>query len=79
LVQYEAGQRVDIVGDPMFVKTLPHRRFHGKTGIVVGERGRCYEVKVRDGEKWKTIFIGREHLRRNKSDLLNEQAANASA
>jgi large subunit ribosomal protein L21e len=41
LVDYEAGQRVDIVIDSAFHKGMPHKRYQGKTGIATGTRGRA--------------------------------------
>lgn len=67
MIDYETGMKVDILGDPSFQKRgLPHRRFVGKTGVIVAQRGRCYEVNVKDQNRMKTIFIGREHIRINK-------------
>lgn len=67
LVDYKPGCKVDIVGDSSFQKRgLPHRHFWGKTGTVVTQRGRCFEVAVKDLDKMKTLFIGCEHLRLNK-------------
>ncbi|MHA1719109.1 MAG: 50S ribosomal protein L21e [Promethearchaeota archaeon] len=74
MVDYHVGDKVDIIGDPSFQKRgLPHRRFHGKTGVVFEERGRCYGVHVKDGNKMKTLFLGREHLRLNKTFQLKQQ------
>jgi large subunit ribosomal protein L21e len=76
MVEYGAGDKVDIIGDPAFqTRGLPHRRFNGKTGVVVGARGRCFEVQVKDGDKMKTLFIGREHIRMNKDYQLRKEAA----
>jgi large subunit ribosomal protein L21e len=41
---------------------MPHRRFHGLTGEVKGERGRAYIVEIVDGKKQKKLFIRAEHL-----------------
>lgn len=79
MVDYENGDKVDIIGDPSFQKRgLPHRRFFGKTGVIVGSRGRCYEVDVKDGNKTKTLFIGREHIRINKDYLTIKEKPAAS-
>lgn len=60
------GDKVDIIADPSFQKRgMPHRRFHGKTGTVVGKRGRCYEVVFKDIHKEKLIILGKEHIRPN--------------
>ena len=73
MVDYHPGDKVDIIGDPSFQKRgFPHKRFHGKTGVVFEERGRCYGVHVKDGNKMKTMFLGREHLRLNKGHQLDK-------
>jgi large subunit ribosomal protein L21e len=48
---------------------MPHRRYHGLTGTVIGKRGRCFEVQVKQGNSMKTLIIGREHLRLNLSSI----------
>ncbi len=63
LVTYEVGQRVDVVIDPSFHKGMPHRRYHGRTGVVVGKRGRAILVDVNIGKATKTLIIRPEHLR----------------
>lgn len=62
LMDYNAGDRVVIKIDPSFVKGMPHRRFHGKTGIIMGKRGRAYVVKVLMGDHEKTIITRPEHI-----------------
>ena len=63
LREYKVGEKVAIKIDPSFHYAMPHRRFHGLTGTVVGRRGRAYIVKVRLGRKEKTLFVTPEHLR----------------
>lgn len=63
LVDYRPGDRVHIVLNPSAHKGMPHRRYHGKTGTVIGRRGRAYEVEVFLGEKRKVILVRPEHLR----------------
>ncbi|MHA1860858.1 MAG: 50S ribosomal protein L21e [Candidatus Ranarchaeia archaeon] len=64
--EYKIQERVDIIPDPSVHKTLPHRRFCGKVGVIVEKRGRAYLVKVKDGGKTKTIFLRKEHMRPSK-------------
>ena len=73
LTEYPIGSKVNIVIEPSVQKGRPHRRFHGKTGEIFEVRGRCFGVHVKDGNKMKTLFIGKEHLRMNKSYLMNKQ------
>jgi large subunit ribosomal protein L21e len=63
LVDYEIGQRVDIVIDSGVHKGMPHRRYHGKTGIVAGKRGRGIVVDVKLGKATKTLIVRPDHLR----------------
>lgn len=62
LMDYNEGDRVAIKIDSSFVKGMPHRRFHGKTGIIMGRRGRAYIVKVLMGGFEKTIITRPEHI-----------------
>ncbi len=63
LYDYKPGDYVYIKINPSVMKGMPHRRYHGKVGIVAGKRGRAYIVKVRVGGKEKTLFVRPEHLR----------------
>ncbi len=63
LQRFEVGQRVHVVIDPSVQKGMPHPRFHGRTGMVVGERGKSYVVEITDGGKKKTLIVRPEHLR----------------
>ncbi|MEJ2250122.1 MAG: 50S ribosomal protein L21e [Candidatus Lokiarchaeota archaeon] len=64
LIEYDIDDTVDVIGDPSKHKRgLPHRRYHGRTGIITGKRGRCFEVQLKLGNSKKTIILGREHLR----------------
>jgi len=63
LVDYEVGDRVNIVIDPAIHKGMPHRRYHGLTGVVTGKRGRGIEVDVKLRKAMKSLIIRPEHLR----------------
>ena len=66
LIDYQINDKVDIISDPSQHKRgMPHRRFHGLTGTIIEQRGRCYIVKVKLGNSTKTLIIGREHIRLN--------------
>jgi large subunit ribosomal protein L21e len=64
LQDYKTGEKVVLKYDPSVHKGMPHRRFHGKIGTVVGRRGRAYLIQVSDGEKAKTLIARPEHLKR---------------
>ncbi|MGP3667076.1 MAG: 50S ribosomal protein L21e [Candidatus Bathyarchaeota archaeon] len=66
LVEYKTGDKVQILIDPTTHKGEPHRRYHGKIGVVLGRRGKAYIVKVMDGGKERKIITLPEHLREVK-------------
>jgi large subunit ribosomal protein L21e len=41
---------------------MPHRRYHGKVGVVIDKRGQSYIVSVTQGEAVKEIIVRPEHL-----------------
>ncbi|NPA97595.1 MAG: 50S ribosomal protein L21e [Crenarchaeota archaeon] len=63
LIDYHPGDKVYIIADPAIHKALPHRRYYGKVGTVVGRRGRAYIVQLKVGSKTKTLFLLPEHMR----------------
>lgn len=70
LIDYEINDRVDIISDPSVHKRgFPHSRYHGRTGTIIGQRGRCYLVNVKLGNSDKTLIVGKEHLRLNSSSI----------
>jgi large subunit ribosomal protein L21e len=62
LVEHEVGSKVIIKMDSSVQKSLPHKRFHGKIGIVLNKRGRGYVVSVPQGEAVKEVIVRPEHL-----------------
>lgn len=61
--RFEVGQKVHVVIEPSIHKGMPHRRFHGKTGTIIGQRGRAWVLEVTDGDATKTIIARPQHLR----------------
>jgi large subunit ribosomal protein L21e len=57
---------VHVLIDPSIHKGMPHPRFHGKTGEVVGMRGRAFVLLVTDGNATKTLITLPEHLMAQK-------------
>jgi len=62
LHDYKPGERVVIKIDPSVHKGMPHRRYHGNVGVVVGKRGRAYIINVTQGNAVKEIIVRPEHL-----------------
>ncbi|WP_455143276.1 50S ribosomal protein L21e [Candidatus Hodarchaeum mangrovi] len=63
LTEYEVDSKVNIIIEPSIQKGQPHRRFHGKTGVILEKRGQAYLVQVTDGNSQKKITTRPEHLR----------------
>jgi len=64
LQEFNIGEYVHIKIEPSVHMGMPHPRYHGRTGIVVGKRGRCYEVVISDGGKYKMLIVHPAHLER---------------
>jgi len=62
LHEYELGSEVIIKMNSSVQKSMPHKRFHGKIGVIQEKRGRGYVVNVPQGEAVKTIIVRCEHL-----------------
>jgi len=62
LRNFNPGDNVVIKIDPSVQKGMPHRRYHGKVGTIVGKRGRSYIVSVTQGDTVKQIIVRPEHL-----------------
>ena len=64
--EFDAGAKVHVIIDPSIHKGMPHPRFHGKTGEVIGTRGRAFVLRVTDGDATKTLITLPEHLMAQK-------------
>jgi len=63
LREYNVGDRALVQIDSSQHKGLPHRRYHGKVGLVteVGRRHVVLDVKL--GEKSKTLITRLDHIK----------------
>ena len=64
LAKFTKGDKVVLAAEPAVQKALYHRRFHGKKGIIQKQRGNCYEVNIKDGDKIKTLIIHPIHMKK---------------
>jgi len=62
--KFETGDLAAIVIDPSVHRGMPHRRFHGLTGRIIGRRGVAYLVDLKVGNKHKTIISYPDHLKK---------------
>ena len=56
LKQFNIGEKVILKMTP-YSRSNPHKRFAGKTGIVVEKRGEAYVVEVKDGKTMKKLIV----------------------
>jgi large subunit ribosomal protein L21e len=64
--KFEEGDGIKLVAETAVQKGIYHRRFHGNNGIVVGKRGNCYRIAIKDGNKPKEVIVHPVHLQRLK-------------
>ncbi|MFH0869811.1 MAG: 50S ribosomal protein L21e [archaeon] len=62
--EYAAGDKVLLQSDSITREGHFHPRFMGKVGFVQKKRGVCYEVKIKDFTKEKTLIVHPVHLKR---------------
>jgi len=62
--RFDEGDRVHLRIDPSVPKGRFHPRFNGHTGVVLGEQGRAYKIRITDGGKEKTLITVPAHLTR---------------
>ncbi len=63
LRRYVENERALVIIDPRQHKGLPHRRYHGKVGIIkqVGRRTLTLDIKL--GNKSKTLITRFDHVK----------------
>lgn len=71
MLKLSPGDRVVFKAAPSVHKGVYYRRFHGKTGVVVGPAGSCYRVTVKDIGLEKTIIVNPVHLVKVKNGTKN--------
>lgn len=62
----ENGDQVYLTVEPAIQKGFYSPKYLGKSGIVTGKRGRCYEVAIKDFTKEKTLVVHPVHLKKVK-------------
>ena len=63
LQTFEKGEKVVLKAEPAVQKGLYELRFHGEVGDIIGQRGNSYLVKIKDGNKEKTLIVNPVHLK----------------
>src|SRR5215212_4810817 len=63
LYDYKVGDKVVVNVDPREHNTTPHRRFHGRIGVVEGVGRRTLKVSVMIGDKKKILQTRFNHIK----------------
>ncbi len=61
--QFNEGDRVIIDIQSNYHSGMPHPRFQGRFGVVVGKQGSSYIVEIKDGRKMKKLIVAPAHLK----------------
>jgi large subunit ribosomal protein L21e len=61
--EYNVNDKVIIKINPSIVKGMPHRRFHGKVGVVERVMRRSLLIDVKVGDKTKKVIARLEHVK----------------
>jgi large subunit ribosomal protein L21e len=63
----EVGDKVALVVNPNIQEGRFFPRFHGLNGTVMGKKGFCYNIQIKDGSKQKTLYVHPMHLKKSAS------------
>ncbi|MEM2901548.1 MAG: 50S ribosomal protein L21e [Candidatus Bathyarchaeia archaeon] len=73
LHNYDVNDKVRVIIDSAIHKGMPHRRFHGLVGRVLGRRGKSYVVEVPVSGAVKNIIIRPEHIQPLRGEECREK------
>ena len=60
--KFSIGDKVYLKAEPAVQKAIYHVRFHGKAGVILNKRGRCYEVLIKDFNSDKKLILHPVHM-----------------
>ncbi|MBI4451103.1 50S ribosomal protein L21e [Candidatus Woesearchaeota archaeon] len=61
---FKAGDKVCLNSEPAVQGGMYHSRYHGKTATVLGRRGECYVLGLKDCRVDKTLIVHPVHLKK---------------
>jgi|YelNatPaOPRAMG01_1025707.scaffolds.fasta_scaffold03069_13 ribosomal protein L21E len=59
---FNVGDRVVLDPKPYYRSGIPHHRYKGRTGVVVGKSKNAYKVEILDGGKKKQFIVLPLHI-----------------
>ena len=63
LREYQEGERALVIIDSRQHKGMPHRRYHGKVGIIRNVGRRSITLNIKLGNKTKTLITRLDHIK----------------
>jgi len=63
---FTIGDKVVLNAEPGYQKGMYFPRFHGNMGTILKKIGTCYEVTIKDQNKFKTVIVHPVHLTKTK-------------
>tara|TARA_Y100000310_G_C20586858_1_gene765879 strand:- start:612 stop:863 length:252 start_codon:yes stop_codon:yes gene_type:complete len=64
--EFNVGDKVGLSLHSSVQTGMYFRRFHGKHGNIIGKKGRCYGVEIKDGGKKKIQYVHPIHLKKTE-------------
>tara|TARA_Y100000310_G_scaffold327096_1_gene392952 strand:- start:128 stop:421 length:294 start_codon:yes stop_codon:yes gene_type:complete len=64
--KFNDGDKVYLKVEPAVQKGMYHPKFMGKVGQILGKRGNCYRVNIKDVTKEKILIVHPVHLTKIK-------------
>jgi len=61
---FKVGDKVLLKADTAVHKGMYNPKYHSKSGKILGKRGNCYKLEIKDKNKIKTLIVHPVHLRR---------------
>lgn len=61
--EFNVGDMVILKAEPSIQKGMYDPVYHGKSALIVGKRGRAYEVLIQDRKVEKMLIVHPVHLR----------------
>ena len=62
LHEFQLEDRVVVKIDSSLHEGKPHIRYRGKVGIIEKKRGSAYIIRIKEGQKIRSLIICLEHL-----------------
>ena len=64
LQTFKEGDKVLLKAEPAIQNGMYFRRYHGKTGVIIGKQGTNYKINIKDNNKTKQVLVHPIHLKK---------------